>query len=85
MVDPGELVPAGFPVVTLVDLNDVWVVFHLREDLLTNIRMGSELTASFPALGGRTAKLKVNYISPPGGIRGLAGRQRLGRIRPQDL
>ncbi len=46
----GELVPAGFPVVSVVDLNDVWVVFNVREDLLTKIKMGTILKATFPAL-----------------------------------
>jgi HlyD family secretion protein len=34
LADPGEVVPAGYPVVHLVDTSDSWVVFHVREDLL---------------------------------------------------
>lgn len=66
LADPGELVNAGFPVATIVDLDDVWVTFNLREDRLAGIRMGSEFRASFPALGGETVMLKVDYISPLG-------------------
>ena len=59
----GELITPGFPIVNLVDLDDVWVTFNLREDLLSDIRMGSIITARFPALNNREIKLKINYIT----------------------
>ena len=62
----GELITPGFPIVTLVDLADVWVTFNLREDLLSDIRMGSVITAKFPALSNREIKLKINYITALG-------------------
>ena len=58
----GELVGSGAPIMNIVDLTDVWVVFNIREDLLANIKMGTELEASIPALGNKTVKLKVDYI-----------------------
>src|SRR5262249_49145572 len=33
-VEPGEYISPGVPLVTLIDLNDVWVRFDLREDLV---------------------------------------------------
>src|SRR5262245_41194316 len=33
-VNPGEYVSPGVPLVTLIDLNDMWVRFDLREDLV---------------------------------------------------
>jgi HlyD family secretion protein len=62
----GELVPAGYPVVTIVDLNDVWVTFNLRENLLASVNKGSTFIARFPALGMKEIKLKVNYINALG-------------------
>jgi len=62
IAERGELVPAGYPVITIVDLNDVWVSFNLREDLLAVIRKGSVFKARFPALGMKKALLKVSYI-----------------------
>jgi HlyD family secretion protein len=62
IAEKGELVPAGFPVVSLVDLEDVWVTFNLREDYLAKIKMGSVFEARFPALGMKKVKLKVSYI-----------------------
>lgn len=66
MSEQGELTPAGFPVVTLVDLEDVWVVFNLREDLLAAIRKGDRLMARFPALGMESVLLEVTYINALG-------------------
>lgn len=62
----GELITPGFPIINLVDLEDVWVTFNLREDLLSDIRMGSVITATFPALNNREIKLKITYITALG-------------------
>jgi HlyD family secretion protein len=64
--EKGELVPAGYPVITLVDLSDVWITFNLREDLLTNVKKGTEFQASFPALGNKKILLRVSYINALG-------------------
>lgn len=66
MAEEGELVGAGFPVVTVVDNNDCWVTFNLREDLLTKIKNGTEFDAVIPAIGKKPIKVKVNYISVMG-------------------
>ena len=42
------------------------MVFQIREDLLAGIGMGTELTGTVPALGGRTAKFKVDYMAALG-------------------
>ena len=66
IAEQGELVSAGYPVVTIVDLMDCWVTFNLREDLLASVKPGSEFDARFPALGNREIRLKVTYIHPLG-------------------
>jgi HlyD family secretion protein len=30
LLQEGELAPQGFPVVTLIDINDAWAIFHIR-------------------------------------------------------
>lgn len=62
----GELVPSGYPVVSIVNLEDVWVSFHLREDLLADIKKGSRFTAKFPALKMQEVELQVSYIAAMG-------------------
>ncbi len=66
MSERGELIPAGYPVITIVDLDDVWITFNLREDLLAAIQKGSTFKARFPALGMKEVMLKVNYINALG-------------------
>lgn len=66
LIDAGEIAPAGFPVITLADLTDLWVVFQVREDLLARIGLGTELTGRVPALGDREVRLKVDYLAALG-------------------
>lgn len=63
-VEPGEIVPAGFPIVTLVDLSDVWVTFQVREDRLERLKMGATVPARFPALGAGEIPLTVFFVAP---------------------
>ena len=65
-VEEGELVGAGYPIVTIVDDNDCWVVFNLREDLLAKIKDGTEFNVKIPAIGKEPVKVRVNYISVMG-------------------
>ena len=64
--EPGEIVPAGFPIVTLVDLADVWVTFQVREDRLSRLKMGASVPVRFPALGDEEVPLTVTFVSPQG-------------------
>ena len=49
-IQAGEIAPQGFPVVTLVDLADIWAVLAVREDDLAGFAMGSRHRATLPAL-----------------------------------
>ena len=49
-IQPGELAPQGFPVITLVNLADAWAVLQVREDEMAAFSMGSTHTANVPAL-----------------------------------
>jgi HlyD family secretion protein len=62
----GELAPPGFPIISLVNLDDVWVVFNLREEELAAIKIGTQITGKLPALGNQVATFSVYYISPKG-------------------
>jgi HlyD family secretion protein len=46
MADPGELVPAGYPVFTLVDIDRMWVAMNLRESQMQGLKVGSKLQAT---------------------------------------
>lgn len=66
--EQGELITPGFPVVNIVDLNDIWVTINLREDFLSKFKMGTEFVAQLPALDNQEVRFKVNYISALGGF-----------------
>lgn len=62
----GELVGTGSPVMNVLDLEDMWVVFNVREDLLGDLKMGAEFTGYIPALGNKEVSLKVTYLKNMG-------------------
>lgn len=64
--EEGELVSTGFPVVTLVNLDDIWISFYIREDLLQHFTIGSVIQASIPGLGNQLYNFKITYTSPAG-------------------
>ncbi|AOH34952.1 HlyD family secretion protein [Luteimonas sp. JM171] len=66
MADVGELVPAGYPIYTLIDLQRVWVAFHLREDQFAGLEVGRRLHGEIPALTLEDVEFEVYYISPVG-------------------
>ena len=65
LIHEGELAPTGFPVVTLVDINDSWAKFHVREDLLKYFKKGETLQLEIPALEMKRA-FKVTHIGVMG-------------------
>jgi HlyD family secretion protein len=66
LIDAGEIAPAGYPVITVADLSDLWIVLQVREDLLADVGIGTEFTATVPALGDRDVRLKVDYLAALG-------------------
>ena len=65
-VENGEFVLPGVPLITLVDLSDMWVQFDLREDLLRDLKPGSKFDVRVPALGDRIVTLEVRVIGTKG-------------------
>jgi len=65
-VEDGEFVLPGVPLITLVDLGDMWVQFDLREDLLHDLKPGSKIDVRVPALGDRVVPLEVRVIGAKG-------------------
>jgi len=65
-VEPGEYVSPGVPLVTLVDLNDVWIHFDLRENLAKELKVGDRFGVRVPALSDRRVLVEVNMIATKG-------------------
>lgn len=62
----GELVGTGAPIMSIANLQDLWISFNVREDMLKNLKMGAEFEAFIPALDNQTVKLKVTYLKDLG-------------------
>ena len=63
----GELVGQGSPVMAIVDINDIWITFAVREDMLSRFPMGGLVEATIPALGNNTRyPLTVTHIKAMG-------------------
>lgn len=62
----GELVGQGSPVMAILDMSDVWFTFSVREDMLSNIRMGEQLSVRIPALDNSTYPVTVTHIKAMG-------------------
>ncbi len=62
----GELVGTGAPIMTVANMDDMWVTFNVREDLLKGLTVGTEFTAIIPAMDSKEVKLKVYFMKDLG-------------------
>ena len=62
MAESGELVGSGMPVVTILDISKCWAVFNVKEDKLSDVRLGYRFNGYVPALD-KTVEFEVYYIS----------------------
>ncbi|MDD4820877.1 MAG: efflux RND transporter periplasmic adaptor subunit, partial [Flavobacteriales bacterium] len=58
----GELVGTGAPIMNIMDTENIWITFNIREDYLHGITIGSEIEGLVPALENKVIKLKVDYM-----------------------
>ena len=65
-VEPGEYISPGVPLVTLIDLNDLWIHFDLREDLVRRLKVGDRFAVRIPALADRRITVEVKLIATKG-------------------
>jgi HlyD family secretion protein len=65
-VEPGEYVSPGVPLVTLIDLDDMWIHFDLREDLVKTLKIGDRFGVRIPALADRVIMVEVKLIATKG-------------------
>ncbi|OYV68048.1 MAG: hypothetical protein B7Z72_08755, partial [Gemmatimonadetes bacterium 21-71-4] len=61
--EPGETVPAGSPVLTVMNLHDRWVRIYVREDHLAAVRLGEPATITTDTYADRRYPGAVSYIS----------------------
>lgn len=62
----GELVAMGAPIMNLLRVDDKWVTFNVREELLNDLTMGKEINVMIPALDHKEIKARVYYVRDMG-------------------
>lgn len=65
LLNSGELAPQGFPVATVIDMQDAWVVFNVREDLLLHFPKGKTFSGYLPGLD-KHVQFQVTHIDVMG-------------------
>jgi membrane fusion protein (multidrug efflux system) len=68
-VEIGQLVAAGQPLMTVVPMDDIWVVTNLKETQVKDIKPGNTVEITVDAYPGRTFPGHVESISPATGAR----------------
>ncbi len=63
ITDPGEIIAAGYPVFSVTDTSDVWVVLQIREDMMSFIKKDLMVKGEIPALGMDSADFRVSHIA----------------------
>ncbi len=66
LIHSGELAPTGFPVVSIIDIEDSWAKFAVREDYLKEFTKGKIFKVKIPALGSAIYEFKVAHIAVMG-------------------
>ena len=62
----GELVAMGTPIMSIAKMDDMWVSFSVREEILNDLPMGKEVNVRIPALNNLMTKMSVYYIHDMG-------------------
>ena len=65
LINDGEIAPAGFPVVTLIDMSQAYIRFHITEDLLSQFTAGTQFEAYLPSFD-KNVSFTVYYVSSMG-------------------
>lgn len=64
--DPGEVINSGYPVFTILQPKDSYVVLQIREDRMNEIKKGKIFTGKIPALNNLEVEFEVTYIASMG-------------------
>lgn len=62
--DPGEVIASGYPLFTIIEPEESYVLIQVREDNLNTFKKGSTFSGKIPALDNKETEFTVTYISP---------------------
>lgn len=64
LAEPGEVLPAGGKILTIIDLSDIYMTVFLPESQAGKISIGAEARIVLDAFPNRYFKGSVSYVSP---------------------
>lgn len=62
-VEPGEIIAAGTPVVTIADLSNIWVKVYVPEPDLGRVKLGQEAEVTTDSYRGKIYRGRVIFIN----------------------
>lgn len=65
-LNEGELSSIGTSIMTIIDIENPYLVINIREDLLKNFKIGEIISCDIPALALKDVSFTINYIAPLG-------------------
>ena len=65
-LNEGELTSIGTSIMTILDIDNPYLVLNVREDLLSHFKMNETIICHIPALGLKEVPFTINFISPLG-------------------
>jgi membrane fusion protein (multidrug efflux system) len=68
-VEPGQVIQPGQPLMTVIELDRVWITANFKETQLRDMRVGQTVTVDVDAYGGREFTGKVESIAAATGSR----------------
>jgi HlyD family secretion protein len=67
VAEEGELAAPGLTILTMLNTQDIWLTFNIREDFLPKLTVGKIIEVKIPAINkSKKFKFKISYISKQG-------------------
>ena len=80
IADAGEIIASGYPIFTIINPEEYYVVLQIREDELNQINIGDYFEGNVSALDSDQYKFRVSYISAMGSFATWKPTNRKGEI-----
>lgn len=80
IADAGEIIASGYPLFTIINPEEYYVVLQIREDELNEIKIGNTFQGAVSAIDNQQFEFRVSYISAMGSFATWKPTNRKGEI-----
>ncbi|MCL5773429.1 MAG: efflux RND transporter periplasmic adaptor subunit [Firmicutes bacterium] len=84
-VDPGAMATSGLQLLSIADLDTVWIEILVPEEYLNKISLGDTVKVAFDALDNKTFTGKIVQINPSGDPRNLSYKVRISITNQEHM